>query len=116
MEKEYIKNYFRIICDMPLRVLVKNTRDWTKEIRNAKNAEYENAFRELRAACIVAYNLTMYCDLCNAIFKKTRRGYKIETLETTKYFYTIRDIENYVNYNLDCIPLATISNWYAEHK
>ena len=119
--REYFKPYAVKYFDLCTRETPRNVRAavkrWNALTDNAITTDARTVYSQLRNAAAAAVNVRVYCDVCNAIYKRTRRGYKLDIAgDGVKYFYSLTALYNFIGYNLDRVPLAVLAEYYTEEK
>lgn len=109
--KDYAIKYFDMAMntEKPLQPIIVT---WNALTDTAATPEARETYAQYRNAAVAAYNVGMYCDLCNAIYTRTKKGYKLDIAwEGVFYFYSLSALWAFVDSTLTEIPLATIAEY-----
>lgn len=96
--------YLKVIYKEDAHILKMYIRAFDTAIEDAKTETARRLHAEFRAVAVLAYNLGLYLYGCGMTveFTETAKGFKLEDRDgPTKYFYTVRALERFVEYNLN---------------
>lgn len=109
--KSYGLTYFDICMESaPENVNISLSR-WTKLMDESSSPDARAVYAQFKNAALASVMVSEYCDMCSAIYKRTRRGYKIDIAQDgIKYFYSLSALMWFTYSTLAAIPGTALDN------